>query len=287
MKAHKNILAGIFSVTLATFLVLLKLYAWVITDSLSLFSSLLDSSFDVAVSIINLLAIRYALKPADDEHPYGHESIEDIVGLLQGAFIIGSACFIFYEALQRFFKPVTVSDNTLGIIIMIISVILSIILVIYQRLIISKTHSKVVEADSVHYLSDILSGLLVIISLTFSQKLGFGYIDSIFAIIISLYISFSAFKIARRSYDNLMNKEISVEDKNRIVEIIKSNNKIFGFHNLKTRYSGSKIFIQFDIELEGSITLKAAHDISDEITHAILWEYPNTEIIIHFDYEKD
>lgn len=282
-----NVRAAIFAIAIASSLALLKLYAWIETDSLSIFSSLVDSSLDIATSVINLLAIGYALKPADEDHTYGHDSIEDIVGLVQASFIFGGACFICYEGIERFFKPVALQDTGIGINAMLISIIATVILVIYQKIVIMRTKSLVVESDSLHYISDILSGALIILSLIVSDSPDLHYVDPLLAICIAIYISYSAFKIGRRAFDNLMNKEIPEKDRKRIIEIINANKNHNGFHQLKTRASGTKTFIQFDIELDGEISLRRAHDISDEVMYAIQKDFPNSEIIIHFDPERD
>lgn len=285
--SHLNIRAGAIAITVASFLVLLKLFAWIQTDSLSIFSSLIDSSLDVATSLINFLAIGYALKPADEDHPYGHESIEDIVGLVQASFIFGSACFICYEGIQRFIHPVAVEKNDLGIKIMLVSILLTIALVIYQKIVIRKTKSLVVESDSAHYISDILSGILIMISLFISGDSDFYFVDPLLALLIAIFISYSAYGIGKRAFDNLMNKEISAHDKAIIIDLIEANKNHNGFHNLKTRSSGNKIFIQFDLELDGDLSLQRAHDISDEIMFEIMKKYPNSEVVIHFDTHKD
>lgn len=278
-----NIKAGLLAVSMASFLVLIKIYAWVQTDSLSIFSSLIDSSFDVLISLINFLAIRYAVKPADSDHPYGHTSIEDIVGLLQAAFISGSGFFICYEALQRFFQPVVVKETYAGIIVMGVSVAFTTALVIYQKIVVSKTRSLVVASDSVHYLSDILTGGLVMVSLLLAGVPGIEFIDPLIGCAIAVYISAGAIKIGRRAFNNLMDREIDEVDKKRIQEIIKAEPRVKGFHQFKTRCSGNKIFVQFDIELDNNLSLQAAHDISDEVMFAIEKEFPESEVVIHLD----
>ncbi len=282
-----NLKAGMLAISVAGTLMLIKLYAWIQTDSLSIFSSLIDSSLDVATSLINFLAITYALKPADDDHPYGHDSIEDIVGLIQASFIFGGAFFILYEAMQRLHSPVVVSHNTLGINIMIFSILATLALVVVQKIIVRRTKSLVVEADSMHYVSDIFSGLLIILSLYLTKNSELSFIDPILAVLIAVYISHSAIKIGRRAFDNLMDKEIPEKDKLRVIELINANKKHNGFHDLKTRTNGNKYFIQFDLEMDGTLTLEKAHDIADEIMHAIYHEYPISEVVIHFDPKRD
>ena len=279
--------AGMLAISVATVLILVKLYAWAQTDSLSIFSSLIDSSLDIATSLINFLAITYALKPADDDHPYGHDSIEDIVGLLQSAVIFGGGLFILYEGLQRFYHPVEVVNNDLGIGIMLFSILATLGLVIIQKIIVQRTKSLVVASDSLHYTSDVLSGALIILSLYLTKNHVLSFIDPILAILIAIYISHGAIKIGKRAFDNLMDKEIPEKDKMRIIEIINANKKHNGFHDFKTRTNGNKMFIQFDLEMNGGLTLQQAHDISMEVMHAIQSEYPISEVTIHFDPEKD
>jgi ferrous-iron efflux pump FieF len=294
MHAHSHInhgklnrIAGVVAISVASFLVLIKLFAWIQTDSLSIFSSLIDSSLDVATSLINFLAISYALKPADEDHPYGHESIEDIVGLVQASLIFGSAFFICYEGIQRFIDPVAVEENLLGIQIMLVSILLTTALVIYQKIIIKRTKSLVVESDSAHYVSDIFSGILIIISLFLTKNSALYFLDPLLGLLIAGFISYSAYGIGKRAFDNLMNKEISAEDKGKVIALIEANKNHNGFHDFKTRCSGNKIFIQFDLELDGNLSLQRAHDISDEVMADIMNLYPNSEVVIHFDTHKD
>ena len=279
--------ATLFAVIMASALALLKLYAWIETDSLSIFSSLVDSSLDITTSVINMLAVGYALKPADEDHPYGHDSIEDIVGLVQASFIFCGACFILYEGFQRFLNPVEIQESSLGIYVMLISIAATVALIIYQKIVIKKTKSLVVESDSMHYVSDVLSGALIIISLYFTRNTSLSFIDPLLALGIAIYITISAYQIGRRAFDNLMDKEISQKDKEKIIEIINENKKHKGFHDFKSRSNGNKFFIQFDLEMDGNLTLKQAHDISAEVMEAITRDFPNAEVTIHFDPEND
>ena len=170
---------------------------------------------------------------------------------------------------------------------MLISMAATLALVIYQRIIIARTNSLVVKADSMHYVSDILSGALIIVSLLITRNSEYSYIDPLLAMLIAAYITKNAFDIGKRAFDNLMDKEIPAADKKKILEIINNNKKHNGIHDLKTRSNGAKYFVQFDLEMNGELTLKQAHDIADEIMKDIMKDYPGAEVTIHFDPEND
>lgn len=248
-----NMKASLIAVSVALTLLIAKIYGYRETDSVSIFSSLVDSALDIGISLINFIAIRYALKPADEDHPYGHTAIEDIVGLLQSMVIFFGCGFILAESMHRFLFPEEVKQNMLGINIMIFSIVLTFALVIYQRFTIRRTKSIVVEADSLHYTSDLLSGILIIVSLYLTENPSLNFVDPVLAVLIALYIGRDAIKIGLRAFNNLMDKEISEEDKKKIIGLIEQNKKHNGYHDLKTRHNGNKIFVQFDLEMDGDL----------------------------------
>ncbi len=273
------------SVLVAIFLVFIKFIAWSMTDSVSILSSLVDSVFDSLASLFNLFAVRQALVPADKEHRFGHGKAEALSGLAQSTFIFGSIIFLLIEIVRRFLSPKVIENSFEGIIIIFISLLVTIALVIYQRRIIKKTNSKAIEADSLHYFSDVLLNSGVIISLLLTSYIEIPLIDPIVALLISIYILFISYKIFISSIDELMDKEFSKEDRQRIIEIVLKHSLVNNIHDLRTRKSGSKNFIQFHLELPANISLLTAHEISDEVEELLLYNFPDSEIIIHQDPE--
>jgi len=273
------------SVLVAIFLVFIKFIAWSMTDSVSILSSLVDSVFDSLASLFNLFAVRQALVPADKEHRFGHGKAEALSGLAQSTFIFGSIIFLLIEVVRRFLSPKVIENSFEGIIIIFISLLVTIALVIYQRRIIKKTNSKAIEADSLHYFSDVLLNSGVIISLLLTSYIEIPLIDPIVALLISIYILFISYKIFTSSIDELMDKEFSKEDRQRIIEIVLKHSLVNNIHDLRTRKSGSKNFIQFHLELPANISLLTAHEISDEVEELLLYNFPDSEIIIHQDPE--
>jgi ferrous-iron efflux pump FieF len=272
-------IAAFAPIIISALLIILKIYGWVLTGSLSIFSSLVDSFLDIIVSTINLFAIFYALKPADEDHRFGHTAIEDIAGLGQAAFIFGAALIILLEGFNQFFNPLAILYSHVGINIMLIVIFFNLALVIFQKYASRKTNSLIVSADSVHYETDVLMNLGIIFSLYLNIK----YLDPILAIIIALYISKSAWKIGVRAFNNLMSKEMPEEMKQKIYKIIAEQSGIKGFHQLKTRFSGRKAFIQMHIELSKALSLLEAHHITDKLEHDLAKEFADLDVIIHQD----
>ncbi len=271
------------SVAVAITLIVVKLFAFFLTDSVSLLSSLIDSILDMFASLINLIAVRQSLVPADDDHRFGHGKAEPLAGLAQAAFITGSSVFLLFEVIQRLIHPVSVQQGSIGILVMVISLLMTISLVLYQRRVIRITKSIAVQADSIHYISDIALNVSVIAALVMSFYFGWIYADPIFAMCIAVIIIYSAWKIASLSLDQLMDKELPDEDREKILQIANDHRLVCGVHDLRTRTSGQNIFIQLHLEMEAQILLHEAHSIATEVQKIIEDAYPNADVIIHED----
>ena len=176
------------SVAVALILIVIKVIAYFMTNSVSLLSSLVDSSLDMVASIINLFAVRYSLVPADEKHRFGHGKAEPLAGLGQAAFISGSLLFLCIEAVHRILHPVSIQQGMIGILVMVISMLITAALIAYQRYVIRKTQSLAITADSIHYLNDFAINFGVIIALICTINFGWQSADPIIAIIIALVI---------------------------------------------------------------------------------------------------
>ncbi len=277
--------AATAAVALALMLVALKFGAWVMTSSVSLLSSLADSAMDALASIVNLLAVRHALQPADSEHRFGHGKAEPLAGLGQAAFISGTGIYLIYEAITRLFNPKDIEYGSVGLGVMVFSIIITLLLVNYQRYVVRKTGSLAIRADSFHYATDILVNSGVILSLVLVMFLGWVIADPIVALMIASFIIYSAVKIARESLDHLMDRELPDSDRKRIIELVLDHPRVIECHDLKTRAAGLNTFVQFHISMDGSMTLHEVHKVSDEVESKILSAFPNSEVIIHADPE--
>ena len=273
------------SVIIASILILIKLGGWFATNSLSLLATSIDSILDFGASIVNLIAIRHALQPADKEHRFGHGKAEALASLAQAAFIAGSGIFLFLESVERFLEPRVVQNTDIGIGIMVVAIILTAILVGFQAYVVNKTNSIAISADSLHYRADILVNIAVIISLFLSANFNWVIADPIFALLIVFYMLFGAFKIGVTALEVLMDKEFPDEDRKRIKDIAESHEKVLSIHDMRTRSSGANSFIQFHAEMPKDISLLEAHEIADEVMYMVEKSFPNTEVLIHQDPE--
>lgn len=271
------------SMAVAITLILAKTVAWTMTGSVAMLSTLVDSVLDAAASLINLLAVRHSLQPADREHRFGHGKAEPLAGLGQAMFIGASALFLLYQAVSRFLDPQPVSEGGVGIAVMVLSIVLTIALVWFQRRVIRRTGSVAISADSLHYVSDLMVNGGVILAMVLATQFGLQTADPIIAALIGLYILYSAAQIGRGAYDQLMDREFEEEDRVRIKEIVAGHPEVGGVHDLRTRMSGVRSFIQFHIELDGRMALAEAHRVADEVEAAVLAAFPAAEVIIHQD----
>lgn len=276
-------LATYASLLTAAILISIKLFAYILSDSLSLFSTLIDSTLDGAASLINFFAVRRSLQPATSQYRFGHGKAEAIAALGQSAFIAGSAFFLFFSAIHRLYSPQPVEEATVGIIVMIISIILTIGLVSFQRFVIKHTKSLAISADSLHYFGDILINVSVILALLLAKWFKWDFVDPLFAVAIGIYILQTSWLISKKALSVLMDHELSEEDRQKIKLTVLSHPKVIGLHDLRTRSSGLRNFIQLHLELEDFIPLIEAHKISEEVESKILKEFPSSEILIHQD----
>jgi ferrous-iron efflux pump FieF len=275
-------LATYASVTVALVLIAAKAAAYGYSGSVSLLATLIDSVLDAMASLLNLLAVRHALSPADHEHRFGHGKAEALAGLGQAVFIAFSAGFLLIESTQRVLHPVPVQAVGLGVAVMVLAIAATLGLLVFQRYVVRRTDSTAIKADSLHYRTDLLVNCSVIAALVLSAW-GWPGFDALFAICIAIYISYSAWTIVRQAFDHLMDRELPDADREHIMRIASKHPGVRGLHDLRTRRSGVDTFIQMHLELDDLITLVSAHRISDQVEEAIQAVFPGAEIIIHID----
>ncbi|WP_455372473.1 cation diffusion facilitator family transporter [Limibacillus halophilus] len=271
------------SVTVALILIVAKSGAWALSGSVALLSTLMDSVLDALASLVNLFAVKHALTPADREHRFGHGKAEPLAALAQAAFISGSAIFLLVEAVKRLYEPRAVEATNLGIGVMLFSIVMTLLLVRYQRYVISQTKSLAITADSLHYVGDLLVNGAVIVALLLSSQLGLYWADPVFGLGIAAYILWNAWLIARGALDMLMDRELEPEERQQIAEIVKHQPEVRGLHDLRTRAAGPQKFIQLHLELDGNMSLWRAHEIADAVEAELQAAFPEAEILIHQD----
>jgi ferrous-iron efflux pump FieF len=285
---HERLIKFASSASLVTALSLLvlKLFAYMSSGSLSILASTLDSLLDLLASFINFIAIRYALKPADKEHPFGHGKAEALAALAQGGFILSSALYLIFQAVMQLVDPEPLSSIATSMYIMVISVVMTSGLLMLQRYVVAKTGSLAIKADSAHYLSDLLANGLVIVALILVSY-GLLWVDPIIAIAVGFFILYSALQIAYEAIQLLLDRELDDQTQEKIRTIVLTDKAVHAIHELKTRQSGLTQFIQLHIEMDGKMTLREAHDIADRVHKKLLEAFPQAEVIIHQDPYND
>jgi ferrous-iron efflux pump FieF len=280
-----NLSAGVLSVTVALVLVIAKLWALGQTGSLAIAATLADSAMDLMMSLGGLAAIAYAAKPADDDHNFGHTSAEDLAALGQSIFILISASIIAVAAVLRLLDDdVTLPEKeSSGMAVALFAIIVTLGLVAWQRRVARLTGNKVVQADSLHYLGDLIPNVGAIIALFASSRFGLGYVDSVVALGAAAMLAVGAVRIGKTAWDALMDRQADPDMIAAIEAIANGFPGLHGYHDLKTRVAGSRVFVNIHIELDGSQTLNEAHEIGAALRRTVIAAYPRADVLIHKD----
>ena len=270
------------SVVAAISLIGVKTWGWDQTQSVSLLASLIDSTMDSAASLINFFAIRYAMAPADKEHRFGHGKAEALAGLAQALMILVSIGLLLTQTLGRLWNPLVVENTPIGISIMLVSMVLTGALVVFQWYVVKRTQSNAIKADSLHYTSDFLMNFGVIIAL-FLASIGYHGADPYFALSIGAFVVYSAWGIAQSAFHLLLDHELSDEQRHLITQLVLTQPQVIGMHDLRSRQSGHMQFIQLHLELQEDMLLLEAHGVAEALEHRIMAVFPYADVIIHLD----
>ena len=273
------------SVAVASILIITKAIAWWLSGSVSMLAGLTDSLLDGVTSFLNLLAVHYALRPADDDHRYGHGKAESLAGMAQALFIGVSAVLIAFQAFDRLKHPEPVNAPWISIAVIVFSLVMTVGLLILQHRVIKATGSNAVRADSLHYRSDLMLNGSILVALVFAA-VGFSQLDAWFGLGIAVYILWSAFQIARESFSVLMDEELPTDVSENMLALACAVPGVLGAHDLRTRISGNIWFVQLHLELPGQLSLLDAHTLSDQVAAAIENAYPRAEVLVHADPQE-
>ncbi len=282
-ESQYKFVAASASITTACLLTIIKAAASFATGSLAILSSTADSLADILSSVITFIAVTYSNKPLTCDHRYGYGKAEAVSALIQAAFISGSACFILYDAVYRFFHPVVLEHTFAGICVMLISMLLTLTLIILQKYIIRRVQSQAIEADHSHYVIDLAANTSVLLSLLIIHYLQWEWFDILAAIFISCYLLITALKIAEKALAEITDKEVDAKIKADIVREIMQTEGVMGYHDLRSRFSGPRLFVEIHLEFAGDLPLLTTHEIAERAEQKITAIYPNAQIIIHQD----
>ena len=281
--AHGNLTtkAAIASVCMALFLLALKIFAAAETGSVALLGSLADTAFDVLASLLTLFSVRYAARPADDDHRFGHGKAEALSALTQVMLIVVSASLIGWRAVVRLGSGETTSHPEYGIGVSLISIVATLALLAYQRQVVRKTGSVAIHADHVHYQSDLLLNVAVIAAIALEVFGGLRGADPVFGIGIAFWLLFGASQSAKMALAQLLDREWPVEKRDRFLAVANRHPEMSTIHDVRTRSSGMHDFVQFHVWFDPNKTLGEVHRVMDEVEAELEREFPGVEVLIH------
>lgn len=277
--------AAIASVSMALFLLGLKIWAAWQTGSVSMLGSLADTALDIIASLVTLFSVRFAAQPADDNHTYGHGKAEALAALFQTGIITASAIVIGWRGLSLLGSNSAPEHPMLGIGVSLVAIIATLALVGFQRFVVRKTGSVAIQADSIHYTSDLVLNASVVAALVLDSMLHVHGADPVFGVGIAFWLIWHAKQVAVQAVDQLMDKEWPEEKRARFLAVAQSHPELKGIHDLRTRSSGTHDFVQFHVWVDPSMTISDAHRVMDEVESQLMAEFPGTEILIHPDPE--
>ena len=250
-----------------------KLGAWVLTGSVSVLASLVDSAMDAGASLLNLLAVRWSLRPPDAEHRFGHGKAEALAALGQSAFIAGSAAFVGLQAIDRLMHPRPVAEVGIGLAILIFAMVLTVALLALQYHVARRTESSAIRADALHYATDLATNSATLLAL------GLAWLG----IAIGGLVLASALHIGHEAMQLLLDHEVPPAQREEITALARGAPRVLGVHGLRTRKSGQLLIIQLHLELDDELPLREAHRTALDAETRIRARYPHSDIIIHQD----
>ena len=261
--------ATLISTSVATFLTIMKFAVGIMSGSVAVLASAMDSILDMLVSIFNYFAISNSEKPADNAFNYGRGKIEALASVIEGVIISMSGLFLLYTAVKKYFNEESSTYIDVSLIVMIISLFVTIMLVAYLNSVAKKTNNMVIKADALHYKTDVWVNAAVLISLVGVWATGYEIIDIVVGGAISIFIIYSAYELIEEGVLVLLDRALDEEVSEKIVNIIKNEKRVNDYHHLKTRTAGGNNFVEVHLVFDCLITLMDAHRTSDRIEDEI------------------
>lgn len=274
---------ALLSIAVALLLVALKSGAWFVSGSIAMLSSLADSALDLAASLVTFFAVRYAATPPDSKHRFGHGKAEAFAGIFQAGLVAVSALWIVAEAVSHLINPVPIAAGGLNLVVMAISTVATGFLVTAQTRAIRKTGSVATKGDRVHYFADLAANVATMAGIAAASYLDWAWADPATGILIAIWLALGARQVAKAAADHLMDREMPDSDRERVRTLALGDARLLGVHDLRTRFAGPYIHIQFHAVLDPALTLEAAHDIIVAAEARIRTEFPAADVIIHPD----
>jgi cation diffusion facilitator family transporter len=282
--ANPKLRAAIFSITGALLLAIIKLVTAILSGSMAVMASAIDSLLDILMSGINYMAIRQAEQPPDQSHPFGHGKFETLATLFQALVISGSGGWIIYEAVSRLGSGNRLENINQGIGVLAFSAVVSWVIAHHLRKVARQTDSSALEADSLHFSMDIYSNLGLMAGLLMVRWFDIHWLDSALSILVASYILPEALQLIKRSLTDILDQELPDEIQQQVHQLIISHGgPLAGYHGLRTRRAGSHKIMDFHLEVCKDMSVADAHRLTDSLEKRIMKEIPGADVIIHVD----
>lgn len=275
--------ASIMALAVALVLVGVKAWAWLETGSISLLTSAADGLVDVVASLVTFVGVRYAGRPADRGHRYGHGKAEAVAALVQALLLAGAAVGLGIESVQRLFVPQPLTDMGFGLWVIIASLLAASGLVALQTYVVKRTGSTAIAADRAHYVTDVAVNIAVLVALVLDRFLAWKRADAIGALAISGYMLWNARGMALHALIQLLDRELDTSDRERIRSAVLGCKGVEGVHDIRTRNGGDRVFVEFHVEVDGAMSVEQGHSIGDHAEEAVRSIFQAADVVAHLE----
>ncbi|GAB4173524.1 MAG: cation diffusion facilitator family transporter [Geothermobacteraceae bacterium] len=283
-RNRRKIRAARLAVSVAAGLATIKLATGLVTGSLAVMASALDSGLDILMSGINYYAIHHASQPADEKHPFGHGKFETLATLFQAMVIAGTGLLIGYESLRRLFNGVTLQHIEGGMVVLLVSAVASVALSRHLRRVAAATDSSALRADSLHFAMDVYTNSALLLGLILVNALGAAWIDPLLSLLVGIYIVIEAIKLLTHGMRDVLDEELPQDTRLEIERLIEQNlGDIASYHDLRTRRAGSQKLMDFHLTVCRHMTIEQAHSVADRLENRIREEIEGADVTIHLE----
>jgi ferrous-iron efflux pump FieF len=276
-------MASIVALVVALSLVVVKVWAWLATGSISLLTSAADGLVDVVASSVTFAGVRYAAQPVDREHRYGHGKAEAVAAFVQALLLAGAAVGLGIEAARRLVVPQSLNQTGFGIWVIVGSSLAAAALVGMQTIVVKRTGSTAIAADRAHYVTDVAVNIAVLIALLLEHYLDWGRADATGALAISLYMLWNARGMAAEALVQLLDRELDTDERARIETAVRACDGVQSVHDIRTRNGGDRVFVEFHVEVDGSLTVAEGHEIGDLAEKSVQRLFASADVTAHLE----
>jgi len=271
-----NTLSTRVTLAIAVLLLAVKLAGWLITGSMALLASAVDGLVDTGASVVTLLGVHYAQRPPDRDHRFGHGKGEAVAAFTQASFVAGAACILAFQSVGRLLVPVRLEALEVGVWLVAVSLATACGLIAMQTWVVNRTGSTAIAADRVHYQTDAAVNVAVLLALAVTKWTGWTRADPVFALAISAYMLWNAYVIANVAFGQLLDRELPADERRRIKETVRACAGVRDIHDLRTRFSGDRTFVEYHLEVDPRLSVDAGHAIGDATETAVQNLLPGT-----------